>query len=63
MSDNTPKQNISDSFTKATAVQAEGARVGFVSCLICGAVVMLDPRDQISTRSLHLKWHQEKEER
>lgn len=46
-----------DGYTDATVVHAEGARVGFVSCLLCGATIMLDPRDAISRVEMHSKWH------
>lgn len=46
-----------DNFTKAQAVAAEGARIGFVTCERCGAAVMLDM--QIDAPSLHARWHQD----
>jgi len=42
-----------------TPVQAEGARVGFIACPVCGAAVMFDPRDSQSAVELHAKWHEE----
>ena len=44
-------------FTTATAVPAEGARVGFVSCKLCGATIMLDQRDSEDTIQKHITWH------
>jgi hypothetical protein len=43
--------------TGARAVPAEGARVGFVSCLRCGAALLLDPDDSDNVIELHREWH------
>lgn len=40
-----------------TAVQAEGARVGIVTCPTCGAAVLLHPRDDPPSDELHAAWH------
>lgn len=45
-------------FTAATAMPAEGVRVGFVTCKRCGAAVLLDPRDTIDALAIHERWHQ-----
>lgn len=42
---------------EATAIEAEGARVGFVSCRICGAAILFDPRDQRDYLTVHMLWH------
>lgn len=44
-------------FTFATPVKSEGARVGLVSCEICGAALLLDDRDSENYMALHLQWH------
>lgn len=44
-------------FEPATAVQAEGARVGLATCSICGANVLLDPREKINYLRVHINWH------
>lgn len=44
-------------FVEATAVMAEGARIGLCTCRICGAAIMFDPRDQINAAQLHAEWH------
>ena len=52
-------------FTSATIVPAEGARVAFVTCLTCGAAVLVDPRPDEALDSrvtggatmLHALWH------
>jgi hypothetical protein len=44
-------------FTPATALQAEGARIGFCTCLVCGAAILLDPRDGVNYARLHTEWH------
>ena len=43
--------------TDVTVVPAEGARIGLVSCRLCGATLMLDPRDDIDTSEIHMDWH------
>jgi hypothetical protein len=44
-------------FTDARAVAAEGARVAFVSCLRCGAVILIDPADDEDMAAIHKHWH------
>lgn len=44
-------------FEPATAVMAEGARVGFATCKLCGAAVLLDPRDNLNRARQHYEWH------
>jgi hypothetical protein len=48
-------------FTPATAVSAEGARIGLFTCDECGACVMLDPRDDDGENRLeqHRLWHKD----
>ena len=46
-------------FEPATAVEAEGARIGIATCVICGAAVMLDPRDKKNRARQHYEWHKE----
>lgn len=36
---------------------AEGARVGLVTCLRCGAAILLDPSDAIDPVAVHRAWH------
>ena len=48
---------MSDDYTEYTAVPAEGARVALLSCLTCGALVMVDPRDKESMPDKHTAWH------
>jgi hypothetical protein len=55
--------------TSATIVAAEGARVALMTCLGCGAAVLVDPRpdaelDERATGgavALHQRWHAEQE--
>jgi hypothetical protein len=47
----TRRQNYSD----AVAIQAEGLRVGIVTCLRCGSAVLLS--DVTDSLSLHDEWH------
>jgi hypothetical protein len=49
--------------TPARAWQAEGARVALVSCVICGAALLLDPGDPISAVEVHVGWHLARGER
>jgi hypothetical protein len=45
-------------YEPATAIEAEGARVGLATCRICGAVVLVDPRDDINRLQQHVEWHE-----
>ena len=51
-----------DRFTRATALEAEGTRIGIVTCKECGAAIMLDPRDTIEPLRQHHEWHKAREE-
>lgn len=44
-------------FTPVRAVVGEGARVGFVTCLNCGAALLIDPADERDALGLHRDWH------
>lgn len=44
-------------FEPVTTLQAEGGRIGLATCKVCGAVVLLDPRDTKSYHSVHVAWH------
>lgn len=51
-------QSAGIAYTDATAFDAEGARVGVVTCLVCGAAILLDPRDTgPDLLALHAEWH------
>ena len=43
--------------TPATIWAAEGARVGLVTCLECGAALLLDPRSEFDVPMRHALWH------
>lgn len=43
--------------TGARAFAAEGARVGIMTCLECGAALFIDPTDKVSAIDLHDEWH------
>lgn len=43
--------------TGQRVVSAEGARIGFVTCLTCGAAIVLDPADDFDPISRHTHWH------
>jgi hypothetical protein len=49
-----------ENYSRAQPVAAEGARIGFVHCVQCGAAVMLDM--QIDSLVLHEEWHRRIEE-
>jgi len=40
-----------------TAIMAEGARVGLTTCRVCGAALLLDPREDVSPLDVHYLWH------
>jgi hypothetical protein len=44
-------------YTDVTAWVAEGARVGLMTCLTCGAAILLDPREGRDAVQLHSEWH------
>lgn len=48
---------MSDHFTGARALAAEGARIAFVTCELCGAAICIDPADQFSPIERHKDWH------
>lgn len=48
---------------QVTAVQAEGARVGFACCNKCGAAILLDPRDVVDFYVVHEEWHRDMEKK
>lgn len=45
-------------FTEAAVVYAEGARIGIVTCKLCGAAILVDDRDGFNAIKLHKEWHQ-----
>jgi hypothetical protein len=51
------RADITDSFTRYRPVSAEGARIGVMSCLTCGAAIVLDPGDRTDMVTLHYRWH------
>jgi hypothetical protein len=44
--------------TSMRAVPADGARVGIVSCLECGAALLIDPADSDNVVALHRDFHE-----
>lgn len=44
-------------YTDAAMIQAEGARVGIVTCTQCGAAIIHDPRDKRDATKTHDNWH------
>ena len=46
-----------DTFTDATVIAAEGARVALLTCKECGAAILLDPRDDEDRPKQHAEWH------
>lgn len=49
------------SYKVACAFAAEGARVGLVTCLRCGAALLVDPWDRFDVLRLHEQWHASQE--
>ena len=45
-------------YTNFTELEAVGSRIGIMTCLRCGAALMLDPREQDHPRDLHDAWHE-----
>jgi hypothetical protein len=44
-------------YTPATAFDAEGARVAILTCEVCGAAVLFDPRESFLAVERHKAWH------
>ena len=49
-----------EGYAPYTAVAAEGQRIGLMTCLRCGAVVMLEKG--YDWPEVHDKWHEEQEQ-
>jgi hypothetical protein len=43
--------------TSARPWEAEGARVALVSCVQCGAALLLDPGNEFDVIDRHVSWH------
>lgn len=48
-------------FTLPRALEAEGARIGIITCEKCGAALVLDPDDEFEVQERHRDWHREQE--
>lgn len=46
-----------ESYSTAAMVHAEGARIGLLTCLRCGASITMDPRDEFDSLEIHEAWH------
>lgn len=44
-------------FTPAASLDAHGSVIALLSCRVCGAAVLLDPRDRVDAPDLHVQWH------
>lgn len=44
-------------YTPYLEVKAAGARIGIMTCLRCGAAVVIDPRDIEQAMTIHDRWH------
>lgn len=45
-------------FTEPRGVAAEGARIGLMTCLRCGAALLIDPDDTFDPAFVHRRWHE-----
>jgi hypothetical protein len=52
-------ENYDKYFEAAAALHAEGARIGLATCKICGAAVLIDPRDETNRPRQHAEWHKQ----
>lgn len=59
MPDPFPSERVSlaPMFTPARAIPAEGARVGIVTCRVCGCALLLDPDDYDDVLMHHRFYH------
>lgn len=44
-------------YDDATVIPAEGSRVGFLTCMECGAALLVDPRSDVDVKALHDGFH------
>ena len=54
-------RSVLDYFTTGAPIQSEGARCGLVTCLRCGAALLLDERDGQNPLAVHMRWHDEQQ--
>lgn len=56
-----PKQTTADlqgnHWSPYAVFETDGARVATSSCLLCGAMILLDPRDDRDFLQVHHEWH------
>lgn len=50
-------------YSAARPWAAEGARVALISCLLCGAAILIDPADETSSLETHTAWHKALEQK
>ena len=44
-------------YGQSTVFHAEGSRVAIVVCMLCGAAILIDPREKVDAPGLHRAWH------
>ena len=61
---NDPKSGVpspdrlgSTGYTAYREVEAAGSRIGVMTCLRCGATVVIDPGDLEPATAIHDRWH------
>lgn len=54
---------MSDDYTEARVVAAQGSRIAFVTCKRCGAALVIDPADSFDVGARHAEWHDQDDER
>ena len=52
-----PERLGSTGYTPYREVEAAGSRIGVMTCLRCGATVVLDPGDLEPATAIHDRWH------
>ena len=52
-----PNKPMTDRYTEYTELEAVGAWIGIMSCLECGATILLDKRDKRPAALIHTEWH------
>jgi hypothetical protein len=57
MPDRSPRATFEGDYTRAAIVSAEDAKVGLITCRICGAAILVDPRDTFDATLRHSAWH------
>jgi hypothetical protein len=57
MPERPPRATFEGDYTRAAIVSAQDAKVGLITCRICGAAVLVYPLDPFDAARRHSAWH------